>query len=232
MTLTPPSEESAAGLADHTSPPEAALCFVGSALLFPDAVLRAVQRELPAIQPVRAPGLVELMTLASPPPRICALVVDELNAAALMRARQDGHPLPEGAHLVIAYRNPAFAEEMIAAQGAAILKLAVSLLPMDLNLETWLAVLRMVLSGGHYIPPEVMTRRAPPPEPDPAERFGLTPRELEVLKMLSSGKANKLIAARLDLSEHTVKLHIHRIIAKLGVTNRTEAALTFHRAHH
>ena len=47
--------------------------------------------------------------------------------------------------------------------------------------------------------------------------------------MLASGQPNKIIAGQLNLSEHTVKLHIHRIIGKLGVTNRTEAAIWYHR---
>ena len=60
---------------------------------------------------------------------------------------------------------------------------------------------------------------------------GLTPREIEVLTMVALGQPNKAIASELTLSEHTVKLHIHRVIAKLGVKNRTEAAVLFHRHH-
>lgn len=57
---------------------------------------------------------------------------------------------------------------------------------------------------------------------------GLTPRESEVLAMAAAGSPNKTIAGALDLSEHTVKLYMHRIIGKLGVTNRTEAAVWYH----
>lgn len=57
---------------------------------------------------------------------------------------------------------------------------------------------------------------------------GLTPRESEVLAMAAAGSPNKAIAGALDLSEHTVKLYMHRIIGKLGVTNRTEAAVWYH----
>jgi DNA-binding NarL/FixJ family response regulator len=55
----------------------------------------------------------------------------------------------------------------------------------------------------------------------------LTGRELEVLGMVARGHQNKIIAADLGLSEHTVKIHIHNIIRKLGVHNRTEAAATY-----
>ncbi len=51
----------------------------------------------------------------------------------------------------------------------------------------------------------------------------LTPRESEVLQMLASGLANKEIAARLSISEHTVKFHVASILGKLGAGSRTEA---------
>jgi two-component system nitrate/nitrite response regulator NarL len=53
----------------------------------------------------------------------------------------------------------------------------------------------------------------------------LTPRELEVLRLLAEGLPNKTIAARLDISEHTVKYHVNTILGKLGVTSRTEAVV-------
>ncbi|MBP1465864.1 response regulator transcription factor [Candidatus Chloroploca sp. M-50] len=56
----------------------------------------------------------------------------------------------------------------------------------------------------------------PPAEP-------LTPRETEVLSLLSQGLPNKQIALRLQISEHTVKFHIGSIFTKLGATSRTEA---------
>jgi len=51
----------------------------------------------------------------------------------------------------------------------------------------------------------------------------LTPRELQVLRMLSDGVPNKSIAAELQISEHTAKFHVSQILAKLGAESRTEA---------
>lgn len=51
----------------------------------------------------------------------------------------------------------------------------------------------------------------------------LTPRELEVLRLLATGLGNKEIAPRLDISEHTVKFHVASIMGKLGAASRTEA---------
>jgi two-component system, NarL family, response regulator LiaR len=53
----------------------------------------------------------------------------------------------------------------------------------------------------------------------------LTEREVEVLKLLASGKANKQIASSLFVSEKTVKAHVSSILMKLGVQSRTQAAL-------
>jgi two-component system, NarL family, response regulator YdfI len=51
----------------------------------------------------------------------------------------------------------------------------------------------------------------------------LTTREREVLQMLAQGRGNKQIAARLNISEHTVKFHVASILGKLGASTRTEA---------
>jgi two-component system, NarL family, response regulator YdfI len=51
----------------------------------------------------------------------------------------------------------------------------------------------------------------------------LTPREIEVLRMLAEGLGNKEIAVRLAISDHTVKFHISSILDKLGASSRTEA---------
>jgi DNA-binding NarL/FixJ family response regulator len=52
----------------------------------------------------------------------------------------------------------------------------------------------------------------------------LTKREREVLQMLATGLANKEIAARLAISDHTAKFHVASILGKLGASTRTEAA--------
>jgi NarL family two-component system response regulator LiaR len=58
-----------------------------------------------------------------------------------------------------------------------------------------------------------------------APRDSLTPREREVLSLIAHGRPNKLIARDLGVSEKTVKTHVSSILGKLGVTDRTQAAL-------
>lgn len=60
---------------------------------------------------------------------------------------------------------------------------------------------------------------------NPARAIGtaLSPREIEVLRMIAEGLGNKEIASRLKISEHTVKFHISSIFTKLDVSSRTEA---------
>lgn len=65
------------------------------------------------------------------------------------------------------------------------------------------------------------------------ERTGLvalTPRELEVLEVISSGLTNAEAARRLHLSVHAIKFHLAAIYRRLGVANRTEAAVTYLRS--
>lgn len=63
---------------------------------------------------------------------------------------------------------------------------------------------------------ELAARAAPPADP-------LTPRELEVLTLMADGLPNKAIAARLGISDQTVKFHVAAICGKLGARNRTGA---------
>lgn len=117
---------------------------------------------------------------------------------------------------------------------------------MDLRLDVWLSVIRLMLCGGEYLPPEAMIQTQTG-DSRPAnvvqsshgtKRRGesnvaeLTAREMQILEMVSRGLQNKLIAAAFGLSEHTVKIHLHNIIRKLGVHNRTEAAARFRSARY
>jgi DNA-binding NarL/FixJ family response regulator len=61
----------------------------------------------------------------------------------------------------------------------------------------------------------------------PDARSLLSPRELEVIEMTSLGLTNVEIARRLEVTEHAIKFHLSSIFRKLGVSNRTEAAVAY-----
>lgn len=67
---------------------------------------------------------------------------------------------------------------------------------------------------------------APAGDEDVSPRESLSPRESEVLQFMAQGLANKMIAARLHISLHTVKFHVASILAKLDAESRTEAVTT------
>ncbi len=65
-------------------------------------------------------------------------------------------------------------------------------------------------------------------EPDP---FGLTKRERQVLALVAEGATNRQIGTALFMAEKTASVHVSRILAKLGVQSRTQAAAVVHRLH-
>jgi len=81
-----------------------------------------------------------------------------------------------------------------------------------------LDVIRSVQAGHRRIPPEIAAELA-----EHAGEEDLSARELEVLGLVAGGNANKEIAARLRITEETVKSHITKILAKLGANDRTHA---------
>jgi DNA-binding NarL/FixJ family response regulator len=66
-----------------------------------------------------------------------------------------------------------------------------------------------------------LSRPAGTAQPDPS----LTPREIEVLRLVASGSTNREIAERLYVSEGTVKNHVSRVLGRLGLRDRTQAAI-------
>lgn len=104
--------------------------------------------------------------------------------------------------------------------------------PTNSSLDILLSILRILLTGGEYVPSAVFrSHLAESGQSARIRRDGamseLTAREWQILGHVAKGSQNKIIANDLGLSEHTVKIHIHNIINKLGVHNRTEAAAIY-----
>lgn len=281
------------------------IVFAGPREWFSDTLLRNMEQVCPELRPVRYACVDDYLAAleAGAPGEAGAgtrllIVYSALfggdsarysRFAERFRKRDPGHEPPG---LALAYSDPAEARALLPVLDADIdLR---GLLPMNLAIDIWLSVVRLLASGGKYFPHDLLldSRRAAgkgagvdagkvagegappavaaPPGPDaivapegiapapgdvpaapvapvapvaqtppetalapaaeaaaPGLSSPLTLRETEVAHLLAKGLQNKQIAAALDVSEHTVKLHIHHIITKLQVRNRTEAAMKF-----
>lgn len=82
------------------------------------------------------------------------------------------------------------------------------------------STIRTVHAGRRYIPPEIAAELA-----DHVTDDALTDREVEILRRVAMGNSNKIIAARLNVSEATVKGHIKSILSKLAANDRTHAVM-------
>lgn len=93
----------------------------------------------------------------------------------------------------------------------------------DAEYDDLIKAIRTIFNGGVYIHPSLME------EIDNIDhenlKKDLTPREIEILKLISKGYSNKEIAQKLFLSEKTVKNHVYNIFKKLDVKDRTQAAI-------
>ncbi|MFY7960404.1 MAG: LuxR C-terminal-related transcriptional regulator [Elsteraceae bacterium] len=95
--------------------------------------------------------------------------------------------------------------------------------------EHFASAISLILQGGTYVPAELLQGEAADARPaasapEAGALSGLSPRETEVLRLLSAGMTNKEIGRDLGLAEMTVKLHVRQILRKLGARNRAEAA--------
>ena len=107
---------------------------------------------------------------------------------------------------------------------------AMGFIPKSASSDIMMQALKLVLSGGIYVPPEMLdlgNRNSPSVS---TVTSSLTPRQIEVLKLLSEGKVNKEIARQLDCAETTVKAHVTAVFKELRASNRTEAVVNAQKA--
>jgi len=140
-------------------------------------------------------------------------------------------------------RHPAISVVVLSArQERAVVAQALGLgahgfIPKSGQREVMLSALNLVFAGGVYIPPEFLLREerfhpnlnpaciALSNKPARPAELGLTDRQIEVLKLMMTGKSNKAISCALDLAEPTVKNHVTAVLKALRVANRTEAVI-------
>lgn len=101
---------------------------------------------------------------------------------------------------------------------------AIGYLLKDCEPPELLAAIRAAAAGHVPLDPRVAGALLPTPSSG-RPQDALSPRELEVLRLVAEGRANKQIARQLGISERTVKAHLGRVFRQLGVADRTSAAL-------
>jgi DNA-binding NarL/FixJ family response regulator len=105
---------------------------------------------------------------------------------------------------------------------------AMGYIPKSAPSDVFLSAVRLVASGGIYVPVEALN--AAPPQARAAPSVPeLSPRQKEVLALLLKGLPNKLIARKLDISENTTKVHVSAVLHALGVGTRTQALIAANR---
>lgn len=107
---------------------------------------------------------------------------------------------------------------------------AMGFIPKSASNEVMLGALRLVLLGGRYLPPELLTSNtntrcstATGATPKSLADLKLTERQRDVLKLMVQGLSNKQICRALGLAETTVKIHVTAILRTLNVASRTQA---------
>ena len=94
--------------------------------------------------------------------------------------------------------------------------------PKSIPVQTLVGGIKQILGGDDYLDVSLDEKAQ---RPEAKRDYNLTKREIEILRALNAGYSNKEIANSFGLKEVTVKFHVTNIMAKLGVTNRTQAAL-------
>ena len=115
---------------------------------------------------------------------------------------------------------------------------ALGFIPKTGQRHVLLSAISLVLSGGIYVPPEILagqalsaparlrpTRGAADKPPTSPRDVGLTDRQIDVLALMMQGKSNKAIGRTLGLAEPTVRNHVTAVLKALNVSNRTEAVI-------
>jgi DNA-binding NarL/FixJ family response regulator len=194
--------------------------------------LTVLLRRVPDLEIVHAGSSADLSLIELAEPRVILLDVGLENGDSLALARRVGQELPDS-RVVVMDLLPA--EEDI----REFIEAGVSGFTMkDASLEELLQTIRSVARGSDVLPPtmtsslfsqianEVVNGRDR--GSDHSYDVGLTPREREVIDLISEGLSNKGIAARLRISAHTVKSHVRNVMEKLTLHTRLQVAAWAH----
>lgn len=206
------------------------IAIIGNGLTVSTKCEELIKLEFPGTDIIRV-ETVEALTSCAPRPIKLALIEQEAFSDADSEGLESLKQCPAD-HIALAYLDDTLALRFLEQITSHNDPDRFGILPMNLQYDCWTYMLRLLFLGQCCVPQVFLTRQGSVVAAQRKSHANmtttqLTPREREVLELVASGKQNKLIAVDLQLSEHTVKLHMHHIIKKLGVRNRTEAAGVF-----
>ena len=114
------------------------------------------------------------------------------------------------------------------------IRVADAVVPFTADNQMMLSLINLIRQGERIIP-SALLHRMPVEKPEPAKlvtlplpptpRQLLSPREREIIRLLTTGDSNKLMARKIGITEATVKVHLKSVQRKIGVINRTQAAM-------
>lgn len=205
--------------------------FIGDSSSFSNMYLRLIQSEFPDIDVENVAGVDEAKAVISRhAARICAVVLSCQHAQEAVSDLQSIAQVTPRLRPVLAYQTVDEVRKALTAIDSRAFVEKLSFLPLRVRMDCTVTTLRLILSGERHVSGEVLDMLMGTTADGNSSQNGhwsLTAREQQVLEHLAKGASNKIIARELDLAESTVKLHIHHIIGKLGVSNRTEAAVAY-----
>jgi NarL family two-component system response regulator YdfI len=175
----------------------------------------------PRFQVVGTFSIDDLTRVEDLQPEVVLLDLDSPSDESLSAAIQSGGALVNSSLMILTEDPESLAVDVLGSGLRAIL-------PRYATPEEIIAAIQAAATGLVALHPDIfdsMLSRIRPgqqSELDPSGQI-LTPREIEVLRMIADGLGNKEIASKLSISDHTVKFHISSIFAKLGASNRAEA---------
>lgn len=207
--------------------------FLGSPLQFSKRFLDTFHTEFNWIDFLQVSNLTDLSRLTSQGKSIALIVIEESRADALLNHSDAYFDAAGDGRIVVSYKDVAVASRVMAKRHQLPQLNDVGFMPLNVQMDVWLSVMHLLLCGEIFIPNELLYNEPQEASVDaqPCRNdANLTPREWEVLKLVAAGLQNKNIASDLSLSQHTIKLHIHNILKKIGVSNRTCAASWYNSA--
>jgi two-component system, NarL family, response regulator YdfI len=175
----------------------------------------------PRFQVVGTFSIDDLTRVEDLQPEVVLLDLDSPSDESLLAAIQSGGALINSSLMILTEDPESLAVDVLGSGLRAIL-------PRYATPEEIIAAIQAAATGLVALHPDIfdsMLSRIRPGQQSELDRSGqiLTPREIEVLRMIADGLGNKEIASKLSISDHTVKFHISSIFAKLSASNRAEA---------